>query len=395
MKKYSVEYQKEGDNKTSVVTKDELETFIFNKNIIQIKEHQTYFNRYTMKHIKKSEMLELFNQLDMILQANITLYDALNIIVKGIKNKHLQELIVSMMSALKGGKPIYESFFGYEKYLDETIISFFKISNMKGNTSLIVSSLCKVLNLKKTNKALIISSLSYPLLILVSFFMALGIIFVLVIPKFEHIFIQYNLELPLYTVYLLALKELLTQYYLVIISLIMLIVFYIKMRYKNSKFRYKFDELLIQKIPLVSTLYSLFEFYNLFICMNVLLKSKYTFSVSLENSALLLKNKYLLDKIQMINRNIKNGCSIYDSFEKVKLFDEVVLNLLNSGEKSSKMEDALQRIEEYYQQKFTKRIKRFASLIEPLFFAVMMLLILWVMLAIFTPIWNMSEMLNL
>ena len=395
MKKFKVIFQEDNEIKTTIVSNEKLNILKESKNIIKIKELNKELTFSSFKSMKKSEILNMFNQLDMILQANLSLYEAIEIVLKGTKNSLMIELLTSMHNTLKSGNPIYKAFIGFEKYIDHIIISFFKISNMKGNTTLMVSSLCKVLNLKKSNKDLIFSNLSYPIIIFISFIISLFIIFIFVIPKFETIFIQYNLTLPIYTTLLLSVKNFMIDYSFFILILFLVFALYLKIRYKNEKFRYKFDQVIATKIPFVSKLYVQSELYNLFICLSVLCKSDYEFNIALENSTILLKNKYLLDRIQNINKCIKNGLSIYDSFEKANVFDDIVLNLINSGEKSSTMNEALQRIEQYYKVNFTKSIKGFSSLIEPVFFAVMMLLILWVMLAIFTPIWNMSEMINL
>lgn len=395
MTKYKVTYQENQKAIEEIVDAQTLSHLKLTKSILRIKVINARHFNLPRQHIKTSEFLNILNQMDMILKANLTLLETVQIVMRGCKNPLLIKLLLTMQKSLKSGKPLYTAFQGFEKYIDSLVIDFFKISHNKGNTPLIVSALCKVLNLKKSNKDMIFANLSYPFMILLAFVIALSIIFIFVIPQFEQIFIQYHLELPLYTTMLLSLKTFLVDNFLLFVSLFALLFGYVKIRLKSKKSSYQFDQFCALKIPIISELYLYYELYNFFICLNVLLKSNYEFNKALENSTLLLKNKYLLDRIQNINRDIQNGVSIYTAFDKAAIFDEIVLNLLNSGEKSSTMHEAIEKIEEYYKYNFTKNIKRFSSLIEPIFFSIMMLLILWVMLAIFTPIWNMSEMLNL
>lgn len=394
MKKYRIIYQKQGEVITSVVDQNELEEIETLYTVIQYKEIKKRTLQIANK-IDKNEIIELFNEIEMILRSNLTLNEAITIVLKSMKKSTLKTMLISIQSALKNGQPIYDILQRYEKQLDPIIIAFFRIFHFKGNTHLIISALCDVLNTKKSNKELIVSNMSYPLLIFTSFLFAMSIIFYFVIPKFEHIFIQYNLSLPFYTSSLLSIKAFFFNHLGLLLTIISLI--YLLFKYVNSskEGRRIVDEFCIRRIPIVSKIYMYYEMYNLFLGLRVLSQSHYEFNVALENSLLLLKNKYLLDRIQNLYRHIQGGMSIYEAFLRVDIFDELVLNLINSAEMSSNMNEALEKIEAYYKEKFTKSIKRFSSLIEPIFFVVMMLLILWVMLAIFTPIWNMSEMINL
>lgn len=394
MKKYKIWLQKNNTCVTSIIDENELHDIQKNQTVIKIKEIKP-IELITLRRIKNSELLNIFIQIEMILKSKLTLNDALNIVLKSCRSKLLKQLLLSMQSAIKSGCPISEAFIKYEKQVDPLIISFFKIAQSKGNTTMIVSAICEVLSVRKKNKELIVSSLSYPLVIFCSFMIALGIIFYFVIPKFEYIFIQYNLALPIYTKILLGVKEFFIDYGLLVLLFCLLLFFLIKHQYQRVSMRYKIDYFISSKIPFFSTVYTSYELYNFFICLRILTKSNYEFNIALENSLLLLKNKYLYDRIQNIYGCIKSGMSIHESFVKADIFDDIILNLINSAEMSSNMNEALEKIEEYYKYNFTKSIKRFSSLIEPIFFMVMMLLILWVMLAIFTPIWNMSEMLNL
>jgi general secretion pathway protein F len=163
---------------------------------------------------------------------------------------------------------------------------------------------------------------------------------------------------------------------------------------KNKTIHYFKDKYLIKYFPVLGSILKTYELYNFFVVLNILIKSKYEFHICVENASVLIKNKYLLDKILSINKYLKNGKSIAYAFDKTKLFDELVISLLKSGEVGSSLDICVQRLQIIYEKEFDKKIKNLTLLIEPLFFILISSLILWIMLAIFTPIWNMSEMLN-
>ena len=125
-----------------------------------------------------------------------------------------------------------------------------------------------------------------------------------------------------------------------------------------------------------------------------MLKSNYEFHKALISSKILLKNKYLLDKIYTIDNLLQNGNSISDSFLKTKLFDDVILNLINTAEVSNNMDIVISEIKKIYKNRFYEKIDLLISLIQPIFLILISGLMLWVILGIFLPIWDMGNLNN-
>ena len=128
--------------------------------------------------------------------------------------------------------------------------------------------------------------------------------------------------------------------------------------------------------------------------MDIMLKSNYEFHKAFISSKILLKNKYLLDKISIIDNLLQNGKSINDSFFKTQIFDDIVLNLINTGEVSNSLGITIDEIKKIYKNRFNDKMNLLISLIQPIFLVVIMGLILWIVLAIFMPIWDMGNMIK-
>ncbi|WP_428026963.1 type II secretion system F family protein [Arcobacter sp.] len=398
MKKYKIYYQENQKIKSQNILTNNLENENLPKNIIKIKEIKKFDYKNLQLFLKPNEeqIIELFIQLSIMLESNILLADAVKILIKSIKNSYLLELLKSMNSALQNGKPIFEALKKYENDLDPIIIPFFRIFEKNGNIKSVMSALSTLLKIKMKNKKDLKASLRYPLVVLVTFVFALSLIFSFVVPKFENIFLQYQMQLPLATIILLETKNFFLNYFFYL--LLFVVILYLFLKYIINHYKALFylrDKIIIKYLPIIGTLSKTYELYNFFVALNILLKSKYEFHLCLENASILIKNKYLLDKISSINKYLKNGKSIADAFEATQLFDELVISLIRSGEAGSTIDICIQRLQVMYEKKFDKKIKTLTSFIEPIFFILISSLILWIMLAIFTPIWNMSEMLNI
>lgn len=123
-------------------------------------------------------------------------------------------------------------------------------------------------------------------------------------------------------------------------------------------------------------------------------KSQYEFHRAFESSKLLVKNKYLLDKIHNIDNLLQNGKTIIYSFKYVDIFDDIVLNLLNTGEVSNSLELTIFEIKKIYKNRFDDSVNFIILLIQPIFLLLMAGLTIFIVIAIFTPIWEMGSLIR-
>ena len=209
------------------------------------------------------------------------------------------------------------------------------------------------------------------------------------------IFEQNPAELPLATKLLLQTQYIFENYSIIILIFLLVFIGLIMYFYKSkNKFRYFIHKILVTRIFLIKDVYFNMQMYKLFLLIDIMLESNYEFYKAFISSKILLENKYLLDKMLIIDNLLQNGKSINDSFLKTQIFDDIVLNLINTGEISNSLSITINEIKKIYKNRFYDKMNLLTSLIQPVFLIVMMTLILWIVLAIFMPIWNMGTMIN-
>ena len=329
-----------------------------------------------------------------MLQANINISDALDILIKNKKDKNIVDFLKTIKYSLSKGKSIDENLNTFK--INSLVISFLKISQDSGNIALNMRALSELLIQSEEIKKSFYKAISYPIVLTITLMISLFTIFSFVVPKFKVIFSQTQNELPMATKILLASESFFENYFLYLLSLIiLLILFFSNLYIKNSRFEYFVDKFLINNFILIKDIYLNKELYKLFLLIDIMLKSNYEFHKAFISSKILLKNKYLLDKIYIIDNLLQNGKSINDSFLKTKIFDDIVLNLINTGEVSNSLGITIDEIKKIYKNRFNDKMNLLTSLIQPTFLIIIMGLILWIVLAIFMPIWDMGNMINL
>lgn len=396
MKKYKIVYQENGKRKTTVIVSNNIKNESLPFTVISQKEISSKPIKLMQRKVQSSEILALFNELDIMLQANILLNDAVEILYENTKNSRLKEILFTMLHTLKNGKKLNEELKQYESILGILPLVFLKIAQDNGNLKTVMHSLVMVLQSKQYSKEILITALRYPLILSVSLLFLTLFTFYFIVPKFEHLFLQYESNLPMATQWLLNSKYYLHHYFFYFLGFFTLGVVVVLSKYKNSQsFKYAVDKFLVLKIPIVSRVIFYANFQIFFLSIRILLNDKYKFQTAFLNSDVLIRNCYLKEKLKVINQQIQSGKPILFAFENSNLFDDLILRLISVGEQSNSLHITINEVEKIYKKRLENSFKSFATYIEPIFFILISTFIVWLMLAIFMPIWNLSDAMNM
>ena len=386
--KYKIIYQQDG--KIATLKVNQLDNLP--KNIIKIQEKKQLFS-FSWKQTNKKSLLYLFEQLNTMLNANITFSEAIELALKTQQEKTIQDILLTIQNSITSGQPIEKALQKYKDILGDVVILFLKLGIENGNIKQSINSLTQLLKEDMKIKTKLDDTLRYPKLLIASLFVALGMVFIYVVPNFEYIFTMSKNQIPLSTQVLLSLNNILTDYFWIvligIISIGLLLYYGI---YK--RFQFAVHKFIILHLTLLNRVLKDYYFYRFFLLISIIVHSKYQFQVAIENSINIIPNIYLKKSIQTILHDIKNGVSISNAFKKTQLFDSLTIQLLFTAENTASYESILHDIANYYKQKFQDSLKIFSSYIEPIIIVSIASVVLWLMLAIMLPIWNMSSFLS-
>jgi len=396
MKIYEVKYQEKDQVKIKIIHTENIKKEQLPEDILSIKPYVENKKLKLFKRkivISKEVVTSIFFELNIMLQANLMISNALEILLENYQDESSQSFILNLKKTFLGLDKSSNIFKDYK--LDVYVLSFLYLCQKNGNIKENISALSFLLKEESKIKKEFSKALRYPLILFFSLFLSINIIFYFVVPKFKTIFINNYESLPLATKLLFSIHSIYMNYFIYIMFLLVLVIFLCAyIYYKSEHLQYIFSKFIFQKLYIFKDLYSSIQMYKVFLVINIMLNSQYEFINALNSSKALIKNKYLLDKISLIENLLKNGKSINLSFKKSGLFDSLVLNLINTAEVSNSMILISEEIKDIYKNRFDEKMKKFISYIEPIFLIIIVSLILWIILAIFIPIWDMGNMIK-
>ena len=264
--KFKIWYQENQKLKTIIVEANSTETLqktgIYPTNIIKTRELKEFnFDLFAFRNSKK-DVYEFFTQLDIMLGANLTFSQSIDLLLDSKQEKKIEEIIKVIQHSLSSSISVDKALYEYKTYLGETSLLFLKLGFENGNIKESIHSLVEILEEDIKSSEKLTEVMRYPLILVISLFVSIGMIFLYVLPNFEFIFSLLKDEIPFSTYLLISIKEILDSYWLLILIAFGGITSFISLIAK--KYRYMYHKVLLLKIPIFSKMIQDYYFYRLF-----------------------------------------------------------------------------------------------------------------------------------
>jgi type II secretory pathway component PulF len=199
--------------------------------------------------------------------------------------------------------------------------------------------------------------------------------------------------LPLPTKILFALSTLFRDYWWVLITVIVgtIVGFWLYVRTVKGRFWWDGFKL---KIPIFGPLVrkiALSRFCHFF---QILFSAGVDISTSLGILENVIGNVVLADATRMIRNDVRSGQSLTTAVIATGEFPTMVVRMFQIGETSGQLVGALEKACRFYDKEIPATIKRVFSIVEPLLYVFLAMVVLTVALAIYLPLYQMINSLS-
>ncbi|MCP3876704.1 MAG: type II secretion system F family protein [Desulfobacteraceae bacterium] len=232
--------------------------------------------------------------------------------------------------------------------------------------------------------------MTYPIIVVIMLVIAFFVLLLFVIPKFERIYAQAGVDLPLPTVICISMNNFFVQYWMVYIPGIVGSVLFLINWVKTENGRYMKDAFLL-KIPLLGTLILKAVMSRFASIFAILQSSGIVILESLNILAGTIGNAAITKEFEKISEDLTEGKGIADPLKNSKYFPPMVVNMVAIGEESGTMDDMLKEISVHYDTEVEYAIKKLTDAVEPLLTVGLAVVVGFFALAIYLPMWDLIK----
>ncbi|MBT9130414.1 MAG: Type II secretion system protein F [candidate division WS2 bacterium] len=344
------------------------------------------------RKVKTSDLIFLLRQLAFLIKSGITLNTALEITESNIKDPALKTTIRKLREETTTGASLSSSLSKVGPGFPRMVIEIIRVGEATGNLSEVIARLADFLTREEDLKTKVKQVMSYPMITLLLVGGAVTFLLVTIVPVFTRLYKSANVTLPLPTRILVALSAIISGYWWLIIPSAIIIYFLFKKIINTEKGRMVWDRILFRLPSSIGNIYRLSIFLRISSTLETLLRSGLLLTESLLFLSRASGNKVTENAILYCREGVIQGRSISVVLRESRIFPQLFVRMIAVGEEGGNLEEMLGRMVEYFEKELDNEMKRFVTLLEPTLTLILGVIVGFVALSIYLPIFDMIRL---
>ncbi len=395
--KYQVKLSKDNKTFTKVIDSDNENSLInFLKSqgyfIIDIKSAvsnnvpliSNYFNKVTF-----DDIVNFTRQLSMMLNAGLTLIDALNILKQQTVKKSYSDLLEDIDKEIKGGNSLYNALRKHKNYFSNLYIALVRSGEASGKLNEILLKLADTLEREKEFKSKISSALIYPIIIIVAMIGVMFVMITFVIPKLLGLYKDFNIDLPLTTKILIFISNIMVKMWPLILMMIFGLFIIVPRLLKIEAIRYRIDEKIL-KVPVFGQIIQKAALVNTTRTLSILIKSGISILDGLQIVTDITDNLVYKKVFDQIYKEVEKGKTLGSALNNAGIFPPILIQMTTVGEETGHLDETYEKISKYFEMESELALKSATALIEPAILVFLGIGVGFLVMSVITPIYNLT-----
>jgi len=227
--------------------------------------------------------------------------------------------------------------------------------------------------------------------VIAALIMAFVVFISYVIPNFAPIFEKSGKELPLPTRMILLMSDLFNSYGIVMLIVLVLAGLAFYGYYRSEKGKYMIHYYLL-KLPFLGDLLKKVSSQRFSRTIAILIGQGIPLVQAMNTAIKTESNRVFKEKIEKIQEKVESGQSIATAMDTTNLFPKMMVHLVSVGELTGTLEQMMENVAEFTESDIAGTVENLTSLIEPVITIVLAVMVLFLALSIFLPMWNMLSL---
>ncbi|MCX5669436.1 MAG: type II secretion system F family protein [Candidatus Omnitrophica bacterium] len=343
------------------------------------------------KKVKLDDLVVFSRQLATMIDAGIPLVNALGILAEQIENESLRGIVGNVRQDIEAGMSFCDALAKHPLVFSDLFVNMVKAGEASGMLNEILDRLATFMEKQAALNRKIISSLVYPAVVVSMAIIITAVLLIKVVPTFKGIFDSLGGTLPMPTQVLILVSDLLRKYLLFSILFLGGGIYLFKRYLKTEKGRYAFDRLTL-KAPVFGPLLRKLAVAKFSRTFSTLVKSGVSVLSALDIVSKTAGNKVVEEAVVNCSKSVRDGEPISRPLAKSGVFPPMVTRMINVGEQTGQLEKMLSKIADFYDDQVDAAAGALTSLIEPLVIAFLGIVIGGIVVALFLPIFKISQL---
>lgn len=331
-----------------------------------------------------------YSELGLLLSSGIDIKTAFDIIEEQLKVKKHQLMIQQIKADVISGSSVWEAVCKHPKVFTNYEYQSIKIGEETGKLPEVLMELGKFYTSAIRLRRQVISTLTYPVVVLSMSVLIVQFMLSFVVPMFTDIFKHTGAELPYMTQVLISVsKQSSTIFYGLLFIVVIGLIVHTTQQHKT--WYRKYTSWLFLRIPIIRDLIQKIYLARFCQSMKLLLSSR----VLLIDALDLVKNMigyYPIEQaLETVQKEVYAGKQLHESLSTHIIFPKKLVSLIKVSEEVNAPELIFAKLHQQYSDEIEHQQALISKIIEPLFLIILGGLVGFILIAMYTPLFQMSS----
>lgn len=354
--------------------------------------HSAAFSVLSRKRRLSSKDLALLTrQFATLLSAGLPVEESLLAVSEQTEKAYIKGLLLSVRSKVMEGHSLAAAMREHPQAFSNLYCATIAAGEKTGHLDKVLLRLAEYTEKQWQMRQKLRTALIYPAMIVLVAVGIVGFLLEYVVPKMVTVYGHLKQALPLLTEILIAMSDFIKSYGLFVV--IFLAIVFFSWRYalkKNEKLREKSHYFLL-RLPLIGYMIKTSDTARFSRTLSILSAAGVPILEAMNISAQLISTIPIRKSIEKSVNHIREGAAIHLALKQTTYFSPMSVHMIASGEASGQLESMLDRVAQNQEEEITHLIDMGLALFEPAIILIMGVIVLFIVLAVLLPIFNMND----
>ncbi len=346
--------------------------------------------RFGPTKISLDQRMVFTERLLLLLETGVSLLEALKAMQLQTEEPLLAEIIGSLVDTISEGKTFSAALEKHPEMFSSTYTSLVFAAEEGGFLPQVLNQLLRMDEKNSQMRSNIVSALSYPAFLIVFSIAVVVFVLVVIFPKFETLFASIHDQLPITTVFLMALSAFFRHYWILIIIGLSAAGWATITWLKSLPGKLMLDKLKMTA-PVIKDIYTQIYLSQTLSVLGLSLANGVPITVALKASQGVVSNYIFARFLEDIRNHVNEGRGIAIGFTNSPIVPPMVRQMVSTGEQTGNLSMVMSRVADFYERELTKRITILSKAVEPIMLIVMGVVVGLIVVSLILPIFKLSR----
>jgi type IV pilus assembly protein PilC len=359
------------------------------QSMFDLKNIQASMSKVTVK-----DKAVFSRQFAALVNAGVAMVRGLGVLSEQCTNPSMKKALIEVSSDVQQGTNLSDAMRKHPKCFDNLYTSMIQAGEVGGVLDEVLNRLAKLLEDTARLQNMIKSALAYPVVVgSLASIIFLGMT-IFLIPIFAGIFKELKVELPAFTLAMLAISDFFISGRWIILIVIIPLAMWAYRRYYSTRVGRETIDRMSLKMPLFGDLIQKAATARFCRTFGALTRSGVPILTSLEIVRDTSGNQIIANAIDEAKKEIQTGGMISIALQKEQVFPPMAIQMISIGEETGELDQMLMKVADFYEDEVEQAVKALTSIIEPIMILFLGVMVGSILLAMYLPMFKVFETLG-